>query len=187
MVQEEQCIFPVLQTDRLLLTEVLPDDLAFVFEGMSDPVAKPYYGFYYTTLEETKKQLEWYRNNFRSGTGVPWKIVEKSTGLKAGIISFYYYKPEHKKAEVGFWLLPQFWNKGIITEALRAVAQYCKKERGMHRLEAFVEAENGASTKALEKCGFQREGLMRDCEIKFGGYVSLFIYALLLSDPQPNR
>ena len=173
-------MFPELQTPRFLLTRVLADDQQFLFEGLSDPVAMPYNGVYYQTFEETKAQLEWYEKNFQAGTGVPWKIVDKNTNENIGVISFYYYKPEHKKAEVGFWLLKQYWNKGITTEVLKAVVDYCQEEKGIHRLEAFVEEENTASARVLEKNGFVLEGTMRDAEIKFGRYISLRVYGLLL-------
>ena len=172
--------FPELHTPRFLLIRVRDEDQQFLFEGLSDPVAMPYNGVYYQTFEETKAQLEWYEKNYTSGTGIPWKIVDKNTNENIGVISFYYYKPEHKKAEVGFWLLKQFWNKGITTEVLKAVIDYCQKEKSMHRLEAFVEEENTASARVLEKKGFVLEGTMRDAEIKFGRYISLRVYGLLL-------
>ncbi|RYG06117.1 MAG: N-acetyltransferase, partial [Chitinophagaceae bacterium] len=97
-----------------------------------------------------------------------------------GDISVYFYKAEHKKAEVGFWLLPQYQHKGIAIEALQAVINYWKNEKNLHRMEAFVEERNTASAKLLEKAGFEFEGTMRDCEIKNGKYISLLIYGLIL-------
>ncbi|MGZ8537539.1 MAG: GNAT family N-acetyltransferase [Flavisolibacter sp.] len=172
--------FPELQTPRFLLTRIHADDQQFLFEGLSDPVSMPYNGIYFKTFEETKEQLEWYEKNYQSGTGVHWKIVDKNTREKIGVISYYYYKSEHKKAEVGFWLLNQFWNKGITTEVLKAVIEYCHNVKGIHRLEAFIESENMASARVLEKNGFVLEGTMRDAEIKFGKYISLCVYSLLL-------
>jgi ribosomal-protein-alanine N-acetyltransferase len=175
-------MFPELETHRFFLQQILPEDQQFLFEGLSDPLAMPFNGVYYKTFEDTKAQLEWYEKNFSAGTGVHWKIVDKTTFEKTGVISFYYYKPEHKKAEVGFWLLPKFWNKGITTEVLKEVIEYCRTEKNIHRLEAFVETENIASSRVLEKNGFILEGKMRDCEIKFGKYISLLMYGLLLNE-----
>ena len=83
--------------------------------------------------------------------------------------------------ELGFWIFPQYWNKGIATEVLKAVIDYCQQQKDIHRLEAFVEEGNAASSKVLEKVGFIYEGTMRDCEIKNGKFVSLLIYALVSS------
>lgn len=175
-------MFPELTTERFLLKQVQPQDQQFIFEGLSDPILMPYNGVYYKTFEETKAQLEWYEKNFREETGAAWKIVDKITNNNIGVISFYYYKPEHKKTELGFWILPKYWNQGIASEVLKAVIEYCQRQKAIHRLEAFVEEENGASAKVLQKAGFIYEGKMRDSEIKFGKYISLLIYSLLATD-----
>lgn len=123
--------------------------------------------------------MDWYAKAYEEGTGGPWKIIEKTSGKRIGIVAFYYYEPEHRKAEVGFRLFPEYWNKGLMTEALKAVIHYCRAEKGIHRLEAFVEERNGAGSRVLEKAGFAYEGTMRDCERKDGRYITLLIYALL--------
>jgi ribosomal-protein-alanine N-acetyltransferase len=173
-------MWPELKTERLLLQQVHPEDQQFIFEGLSHPEVIPFFGVKYNSFEATAKQMEWYAKAYSEGTGGPWKIIDKSTNEKIGVIAYYFYKAEHKKAEVGFWIFPKYWNKGIVSEALNAVINYCQKEKGIHRLEAFVEEGNTASNKVLEKGGFEYEGTMKDCEIKDGRYISLLIYALIL-------
>lgn len=180
-------MFPELKTERFILKRVMQEDLLFLFKGLSDPVTMPYNGVYYSSLEETKKQIEWYDQNWNEGTGANWKITHKTSRENIGVISYYYYKPAHNKAELGFWLLPEFWNQGITSEVLTAVIDYCQDKKGIHRLEAFVEEENKASTRVLEKAGFVCEGLMRDCEFKFGRYISLLVYGLILNDEKKSR
>lgn len=172
---------PELLTERLLLTSIKPDDQRFIFEGLSHPEVITFYGVRYQSFEATAAQMHWYEMMVTDGTGLPWKIIEKRSGKPLGVISVYFYKEEHKKAEIGFWLLPTFWNKGYASEALQAVINYWKVEKGLHRLEGFVEEGNTASSRILEKAGFAYEGTMRDCEIKNGRYVTLHIYGLLLS------
>ncbi|MBB1283928.1 GNAT family N-acetyltransferase [Flavisolibacter sp. BT320] len=175
-------MFPELMTTRLLLQEIKPDDQAFVFEGLSHPQVIPFYGVRYDSFEATKAQMDWYKQLTEQGSGLAWKMVETQTGEKIGVIATYAYKPEHNKAEVGFWLLPTFWNKGYAAEALHTVVDYWKEEKSLHRMEAFVEEGNTASSKLLEKCGFQYEGTMRDCEIKNSTYISLRIYSMILTE-----
>ena len=175
-------MFPELTTERLLLQEIKPEDQAFVFEGLSHPDVIPFYGVRYDSFDATKAQMDWYRQLTEQGSGLAWKMVTKQKGEKIGVIATYAYKPDHNKAEVGFWLLPTFWSKGYAAEALQAVIAYWKKEKLLHRMEAFVEEGNTASSKLLEKSGFQYEGTMHDCEIKNGAYISLRIYALILTE-----
>lgn len=171
---------PTLTTGRLLLQKITPDDQAFIYQGLSHPDVIPFYGVRYDSFEAAAAQMEWYEKMVAEGTGLPWKISDLHTGENIGVISVYLYKPEHQKAEIGFWLLPQFWNRGYALEALEATMAYWKRVKSLHRLEAFVEEGNSASSKLLEKAGFLYEGTMRECEIKNGSYISLRIYAILL-------
>lgn len=170
---------PELLTERLLLQALSPSDQPFVYEGLSHPDVIRFYGVNYSTYEATAAQMDWYQTMVAEGQGIPWKMVEKATGEKVGVIAVYFYKPEHQRAEVGFWLLPLYWSKGYASEALHAVVQYWFRIKGLHRLEAFVEEGNEGSGRVLEKAGFRYEGTMRDCEIKNGKFISLRIYALL--------
>jgi [ribosomal protein S5]-alanine N-acetyltransferase len=173
-------MFPELTTERLLLQEIKPGDQQFIFEGLSHPDVIPFYGVTYDSFEATKKQMDWYERDFKAGTAISWKLVNKNTAEAMGVISVYYFKAAHKKAEIGFWLLPQYWSKGFASEALKEVIHYWKTEKGLHRLEGFVEEGNTASSMLLEKAGFEHEGTMRDCEMKNGQYISLQIYGLIL-------
>lgn len=141
----------------------------------------PFYGVRYDSYEATAAQMEWYDKMLIEGTGMAWKIVDRKTASDMGVISVYFYKAEHNKAEIGFWLLPPFWDQGYAREAMVAVVEYWQKERNLHRLEAFVEVGNEASSRLLEKTGFKYEGTMKDCEMKNGRYISLHIYALIPS------
>jgi ribosomal-protein-alanine N-acetyltransferase len=172
-------MFPELTTEKFLLQKVLPEDQQFIFEGLSHPDIIPFYGVRYDSFEATKKQMDWYEKAYSENTGGPWKIIDKKTGEKIGVVAYYFHKPEHRKAEVGFWIFPQHWNKGITTEVLEKVIEYCQKEKDIHRLEAFVEQGNIGCGKVLEKLGFVYEGKMKDCEIKDEKFVSLLIYALV--------
>jgi len=172
-------MFPTLTTARFLLQQVLPEDQQFVFEGLSHPDIIRFYGVRFDSFEAAGKQMDWYEKSYNEGTGHPWKIVDRISGEKIGVVAYYYFKSEHKKAEVGFWIFPEYWNKGVTSEVLKAVIDYCQKQKGIHRLEAFVEEGNMASIRVLEKLGFVCEGKLNEYEIKDGHYISLLIYALL--------
>lgn len=175
-------VFPQLDTERFILGPVEESDAPYLFEGLSDPIAVPYYGIYFTSLDDTKAQLQWYAKNWKEGTGIHWKISSKEEGDFIGVISVYNYKPEHNKAELGYWILPRFWRQGIATEVIAPVVRFWQRERGLHRLEAFIEEGNEASVRLLRKSGFSFEGTMRDCEIKFGKYISLLIFSCITND-----
>ena len=84
---------------------------------------------------------------------------------------------KNQKAEIGFWLLPESWGKGYMTEAMPAICNYAFNNMNIHRIEGFVESNNAGCKKALAKLSFEHEGRMLDCEIKDGNFISVDIYA----------
>ena len=175
-------MFPELSSSHYLLKQILPEDQQFIFDGLSHPKVIPYYGVRYHSFEDAKRQLDFYEDLWHWGTGIWWKIVDKKTLEKTGAIGFNNYQVQHNKAEIGYWLLPQFWKRGIITEVLPVLIDYIQNQKNIHRIEALVEEDNHASRKVLERFGFTYEGKMRDCEYKDDRYISLLIYSLLETD-----
>jgi ribosomal-protein-alanine N-acetyltransferase len=171
--------FPVLQTDRLLLRQFTGADLANVFRGLSHPDVIKYYGVSYSTLEETKLQLKFFADLEADGTGTWWAVCAADNSIFYGGCGLNSMNRAHLKAEIGFWLLPEFWGKGIIAEAVNLVCQHGFEVFGLHRIEAIVETENEQSKKVMQKMQFRYQGTMQECEIKDGRFISLDMYARL--------
>ena len=85
-------MFPELYTERFLLTQVKEADQAFLYEGLSDPMAMPYNGVYFESFKATHEQVDYYNRYYKEGSGIPWKIVDKNTGENIGVVSVYKYK-----------------------------------------------------------------------------------------------
>lgn len=171
--------FPTLKTLRLELRQITENDLENIFRGLSHPEVIKHYGVNYSSLGDTWEQLEWYAELERTHTGIWWAIILAETGEFCGAIGYNSLSREHKKAELGFWLLPEFWGRGYVQEALEPVLDYAFQKLHLHRIEAFVETENFSSKKTLEKCHFQQEGILRESEIKNGRFISVTVYARL--------
>lgn len=170
---------PRLESERLLLNKIEAQDHRNIFKGLSHPEVIRYYGVQYSSYESTKEQMNWYSNLEKSNSGMWWAIRLKESGDFCGAIGINDYHKEHNKAEIGFWLLPDFWRKGFINESANTIINYLFKELKLHRLEAYVEVENKNSSNALKKLGFDFEGRMIDCEMKNGKYISVEIYSKL--------
>jgi ribosomal-protein-alanine N-acetyltransferase len=64
---------------------------------------------------------------------------------------------ENGKVQFGYAISPNYWNQGFTTEACKAVLEILKKQHDVHRIWTFIDAENTASGKVLEKCGLVEE------------------------------
>jgi len=170
-------VFPTLKTDRLLLRQFTDEDLQNVFTGLSHPEIIKYYGVSYSTLDATREQMKFFSDLEKNETGIWWAVCSLDNQIFYGAGGLNGLNKIHKKAEIGFWLLTEFWAQGIMTETMPIICKYGFEHLGLHRIEGFVESENKLCKKAMSKLGFQLEGTMIDCEIKNGQFISLDIYA----------
>jgi [ribosomal protein S5]-alanine N-acetyltransferase len=169
--------FPVLTTERLLLRQFTDNDLENVFKGLSHPDIIKYYGVSYDSLEAAKAQMVFFADLEKNETGIWWAVCSRDNSVFYGAGGLNSRSKEHRKAEIGFWLLTGHWGKGIMTEAMPLIWNYGFDHLGLHRIEGIVESENIACKKAVEKLQFEYEGTMKECEIKNGRFISLDIYA----------
>ena len=168
---------PKIQTNRLLLRQFEKSDIENVFKGLSHPDVIKYYGISFDSLEATKEQMNWFADLKREGTGMWFAVCSLDNKTFYGGGGLNDLHKELKKAEIGFWLLPDFWGQGIMTEAMPLICDYGFDKLGLHRIEGFVESDNTNCKNAIAKLDFQYEGTMKDCEIKNEQFISLDIYS----------
>lgn len=84
-----------------------------------------------------------------------------------------------KDAEIGYFLLTEYWSKGIMTEAVRQICQIAFDELDILRITGLVYNPNNASKKVLEKNGFAMEGTMKQAVVKDGSIYDLCILGKL--------
>jgi len=168
---------PILKSKRFLIRPIEDSDIDYVFKGLSHPDVIKHYGVSYHTLEATKEQMEFYRNLLETETGMFWVVCSLDNQTFHGVGGFNNLSKEHRKAEVGFWLLPESWGQGIMNETIPVMCDYVFEQLKLHRIEGFVETDNQACINAIEKLGFTYEGTMKECEVKNDKLISLAIYA----------
>lgn len=117
-------ICPELVTDEILLRPIVPPDLDHIYQGLSHPDVIRYYGISYKTRSETEAQMKWYQQIAEEGSGVWWAIVSRYGTDFYGACGFNNYSQMHRKAEIGFWLLPEYWGLGIIASSVRLICDH---------------------------------------------------------------
>lgn len=100
-------------------------------------------------------------------------------GEAAGGIGVAPQRDVHRRsAEVGYWLGEAFWNRGIMTAAVRAFTTYAFDAYDLIRIYAGVFSSNPASMRVLEKAGYTREGVLRRSVVKDGQVLDQILYAV---------
>jgi RimJ/RimL family protein N-acetyltransferase len=81
--------------------------------------------------------------------------------------------------ELGYWVGKPYQGRGVATRAVHAIVHHGFATIGLERIHAEVFAWNPASARVLEKCGFQREAVLRRRAIKEGEVTDAWLYARL--------
>lgn len=168
-----------METNNYLLREIESSDLENIYRGLSNPKITRYYDVHFSTREETLEQMQWYRTLKEKGTGIWWCICDRDNEAFCGAAGFNDLEPNHRKAEIGLWLLEEYWGKGILKEVMPALFEYGFSVLDLNRIAGFVHSDNTKCKRALEKVDFTYEGTMRAHEIKNGTHIDLDIYAIL--------
>jgi|JI8StandDraft_2_1071088.scaffolds.fasta_scaffold113729_1 ribosomal-protein-alanine N-acetyltransferase len=174
--------FPFIKTQRLTLRPIIAGegkDIAELTEKQQQESPIRFYGVEFHTLEDAKIHIDWFDKLVREHKGIWWGISYHSQKDLIGACGFYNLSKAHKKTEIEFWLLPEHWHKGIMTEVLPNIIGYAFEALEMHRIEAFIESDNLFSKELLLKLGFKHEGTMQDCKVKHGKFISLDIFATI--------
>ncbi len=91
------------------------------------------------------------------------------------------------KSELGYWLAEPFWNKGIMTEAVKKVTTFAFDNFKLEKVTANVFDFNLGSAKVLEKAGYQLEGILRKHYKKDGKIFDGKLYAKIKSDGYESK
>lgn len=96
-----------------------------------------------------------------------------------GITSFWPSDGTVPKAELGYWVAPDYHRQGYGSEAAELMIAYGFEQLGFHRIEARVFEYNVASQNLLEGLGFVQDGAHRDAAFVDGEYQDTLWYGLL--------
>ena len=89
-------------------------------------------------------------------------------------------------AELGYYIAEEYWDKGIMTEAVKQICEYVFGDSDIIRIYAEPFAYNIASCRVLEKVGFQYEGTLRSNAVKNGKVIDMKMYSLIKEEYYVN-
>lgn len=172
-----------LHTERLILRPLTLQDAEAMFSGWTtDPDVIRYLSWKpHVSIDETKRILSYWMSNYPDTKFYLWGIQLRE-GRLIGTISFHSISEAFERAEVGYALAKNVWGKGYATEALKALLTLAFETIRFHRIEAHHAVLNPASGKVMEKCGMQREGLLREYYRANAGFQDAYLYSILKKD-----
>ncbi len=178
--------FPFLHTKRLQLRAISLQDAARLYalrtnEQVMRYLDRPMLG----SLDAAREMIERSVKDRQNGDGINWAISLQSSELLIGTIGFWRMEKEHFRAEIGYMLLPDFQQQGLMQEAMEAVIDYGFQKMRLHSIEANVNPDNRASIRLLERNGFVREAYFKENHYYNGQFLDSVIYSLLTKTKLP--
>ena len=153
-----------IETERLILRKFEKDDVQDMFNNWSNDADVTQYLSWnaHSEIGVTKLIISNWVNAYENMETYIWGIVPKDYGKVAGSISVIETSDKNMSCEIGYCLSKNYWNKGLMTEALCAVIDYLMNDVKMNRIFGRNDPNNLASDKVMKKAGMSLEGTLRE-------------------------
>jgi ribosomal-protein-alanine N-acetyltransferase len=171
---------PILSTPRLHLRPLRAEDVSHLHESFSDPETMRFMDRPLSySLADTKRQMAVLTLRLPEWVAT-WSLVCRETGKVIGFVNYHHREIWNRRLEIGFMLSRPSWGRGLMSEALRAVLDYCFATLDTNRIEVTVNPDNRAAIAMIERLGFSAEGgPLRERQLVGTTYRDLMMYALL--------
>nr|WP_246202566.1 GNAT family protein [Virgibacillus doumboii] len=170
-----------LPNERLLLRELTENDWVDVHKYASQEKVCQYQPWGPNTTEES---MEFVKQVIKDASREPrtryvfaivYKVYEKMIG--AGELNIR--DSTNKVGEVSYIVNPEYWGKGIATDAAKLLIDFGFTNFSLHRIYATCDPRNIGSAKVLEKAGMTREGRIREDLLLKDGWRDSLLYSVL--------
>lgn len=185
MLSLDLSTMPVLTTPRLVLREVRWTDAPAIFGLRSHPeVMRLVHRAPALSIDDANAYITRVEDGRGTGTCAQWAITARGDDGLIGLVGPWRIELEHHRGELGYMLDHHYWGRGIMSEAIGAVAAHAFTGFGLHSLEAWVDAENKASMRTLEKNGFTREAFFKENIFWNDRFRDSVVYSRLAPPPE---
>ncbi|MEX1020162.1 MAG: GNAT family protein [Litorilinea sp.] len=173
--------FPEIETERLILREIMPEDGPALFAVFGDPAVTRYYDLETcTAMQQVQELIDFFDDSFELERAIRWGIERQHDGALLGTCGFSWLR--RYRGEISYELAPAYWRQGYMSEALEAILEFGFTDLELNRIEALVMVENQASAGVLSDLGFREEGLLRQHDYFKGAFHDMRQFALLRTE-----
>jgi len=150
-----------IKTPRLTITRFSTDMAQAVYENSQDDETRRFVpDEVYNSVEEAREAIEFLMSRYESTDGpFVYPVITNNDGKNIGYVQLC--NLDEGTWEIGYHIAKNFTGKGYATEAVKAFLSAMAKKLNIKEVYGICLAENLASVRVLEKCGFTQiyEGL----------------------------
>lgn len=177
---------PTLRTARLVLRPFAAEDAAAVQANLQDREVASTTAMIPHPYPDGAAQawIATHAPRHEAREAVVLAITLRDTGVLIGSIEIR-IEAVHRRADMGYWIGREHWNRGYATEAADALLRWAMGTLGLHRAYAAHLSRNPASGAVLRKIGMRHEGTLRSHILKWGVLEDLELYGILAEELPP--
>ena len=168
----------ILQTDRLILRRFVESDAEAMFQNWASSAENLTYVTWdpHSDVQVTRHSIRNWVASYANPNYYKWAICLKEKPEQViGDISIVAMYENDSSCEIGYVLGKNYWSRGVMTEALKAVLGFCFTQAGSQKVRARYVSLNPASGRVMEKTGMSYlETITNGVERK--GYLADLIY-----------
>lgn len=178
----------MIETERLSLRRFTMEDLEQIFINCWSDLEVTKWLRYkpMQCVEDVINNAEMFTDKWLGAYDRPnrysWAIQLKASGEVIGRFFGMHPDDDISQIELAYELGRDWWNQGLMTEAVKAIIDFFFNEVGLNRIYANHASENPASGKVMQKCGMTYEGTMRQALKCNNGLFDKVNYAILADD-----
>lgn len=173
--------FTEIKTERLLLRKFSLEDAPAIYALRTNEKVMLFLEREpLKNMDEANALVSTIIKNVDDNNGIMWGIcLPENSKQLIGNIGFWQIEKHNYRAEIGYMLHPQYWNKGFMQEAIKAVIAFGFNQMKLHSIKATINPHNAASAALLEKAGFVREAYFKEDIYFRGKFLDSAVYSLL--------
>ena len=157
------------------------ENINIYHKWVNNPIIRKYIGVEIPeTLEVIKK--EWFPDE-RDEKNIWFEIWHKEDRIPIGMVGLFKVDNISRRAEIGIFIgEPEYWGKGIGTEAVNMMLDYGFNTLNCHKILACVNVPNTQSLKICKKLGFIEEGHQKDMDFIDGKWIDIKLFGIFKKD-----
>ena len=169
----------VLQGEKTRLRPLREDDLLHLVRWFNTPDVRHWLHASDRPDDTLETVTERFLTNWDPARNVLW-IIETLDARAIGTVMFLDIDPHHRRAELAVSIGESaYWDSGFGTDAVRQSLQFAFEDLALRRVDLITDADNERAARCYEKCGFVREGLLRERRLRFGKPIDMLVMGIL--------
>ena len=170
----------IITTNRLLLTPMNENDINFIFMLSTQYETYKYESDNASSYEKIMKNCNWFIERMQAlpdDGAIRW--IVRRENVMIGEIRLWCENDKTHDWEIGYGFLKEYWGYGYASEAVKAVIQYAFEHFNVHRIAAYLNADNNKSAALCERVGMVKEGRLRENRMVNGIYYDTYCFSIL--------